>query len=211
MADTDWGLLAVLAIALLFIAWYYGGYTWNRRLARRLANELKMALLALGGRSSIQPFGTSAFRMNTEEADAPLREVSLTVTLRPREMPINWALDQARGRRDSAVIEASLRHTPKVTFELVDPRTRVGGRRARAKSDWSGLTFGGRELLLSADDERTARRFIEDLPPESLAPIAALHVVGGQEPRIAASFSPVPGQAGEGVALVKTLATRLTA
>src|SRR5213076_3228287 len=80
---------------------------YSRRLAGRIAKELKDAMLALGGTSRIQWFGTTAFRIMTEDAHPPFRQVSLTATLRPREMPINWAIGTAQGRQDAALAEAS--------------------------------------------------------------------------------------------------------
>jgi len=134
VVDVDPGLVAVLVVAVFFLGWYYAAYIFSRRLAGRVAKELKEAVLALGGKARIQWFGTTAFRMTTEGADPPFREFSVTVTLRPREMPINWALGTAQGRRDAALVEASLRKTPRTGFELVDPETRIGRRRERAKT-----------------------------------------------------------------------------
>src|SRR3989442_1114772 len=134
--------------------------------------------------------------MTTEGANPPFREFSVTVTLRPREMPINWAIGAAQGRRDAALIEAALRTDPRTGFELVDPLTRIGQRRSRAKSGWSNLSIGGRELLLASDDERSARRILESVDPDALEPIAALHVTAGKQPGIAASVSVAP-RAGE--------------
>ncbi|HEX9340997.1 MAG TPA: hypothetical protein VF992_07515 [Thermoplasmata archaeon] len=209
MADVDWGLIAVFAIAVFFLAWYYGAFLYSRRLAGRIATELKDAVLALGGTSQIRWFGTTAFRMTTEGANAPLRDVSVTVTLRPREMPINWAIGTAQGRRDAALVEASLRVNPRIGFELVDPRTRLGRRRARAKGGWSTVTLGGREWLLSAEDEHEASRLVEALGSPPFEPIMALHVTAGSKPGIAASVSVEKGHAARGLAAIQALAERL--
>src|SRR5207244_8367292 len=133
-------------------------FVYSRRVAARVAREFKDAVLALGGTSKIRWFGTTAFRMTTEAASPPFKEAVVTVTLRPREMPINWAIATAQGRRDAALVEASLRKDPRIGFELVDPHTRIGQRRSRSKAGWSNVSFGGRELLLSSDDEHSARR-----------------------------------------------------
>ena len=210
MADPDLGLIAVLVVAGFFSVWYYGAFLYSRRLAARVARELKAAVLRLGGTSSIRWFGTTAFRMTTEGADPPFKEFSVTVTLRPREMPINWALATAQGRRDSAVVEAALRKDPKVEFELVDPRTRLGKRRQRATSEWSPLSLDGRSLLLAADDEGRVQRLLESLGPGTLAAVVGLHVTAGTAPGIAASVSVEPGRAAQGIAAIRTLGVRLT-
>ena len=209
MADLDPGLIAVLVVAGFFLVWYYGAFVYTRRLARRIGTELKRAVVGLGGTSKIQWFGTTAFRMRTEGANPPFQEFSLTVTLRPREMPINWAIGTAQGRRDAALVEASLRKDPRIGFELVDPKTRIGRRRTRSKADWSKVPVGGRELLLSSDDERGARRILESIDPSTLDPIAALHVTPGKQPGIAASVSVAPGAASRGIAAIRALAERL--
>jgi len=209
VADLDPGLITVLVIAAFFLVWYYGAFVYTRRLARRIGTELKRAVVGLGGTSKIQWFGTTAFRMKTEGADPPFQEFSLTVTLRPREMPINWAIGTAQGRRDAALVEASLRKDPRIEFELVDPQTRIGRRRSRSKAGWSNVSLGGSELLLSSDDERSARRILESIDPGTLDPIAALHVTSGKQPGIAASVSVAPGAASRGIAAIRALAERL--
>ena len=211
MAELDPGIIAVLVVAGFFLAWYYGAFVYSRRLARRIGTELKQAVVGLGGTSRIQWFGTTAFRMTTEGANPPFQEFSVTVTLRPREMPINWAIGTAQGRRDAALVEASLRKDPRIGFELLDSRTRVGQRRSRSKGGWSNVSVQGRELLLSADDERTARRTLEKIDSDDLAAIAALHVTAGKQPGIAASVSVAPGAAVRGISAIRELAQQLTA
>ncbi|HYS99699.1 MAG TPA: hypothetical protein VEO20_03455 [Thermoplasmata archaeon] len=209
MVDVDPGLVAVLVVAVFFLGWYYAAYIFSRRLAGRVAKELKEAVLALGGKARIQWFGTTAFRMTTEGADPPFREFSVTVTLRPREMPINWALGTAQGRRDAALVEASLRKTPRTGFELVDPETRIGRRRERAKTGWVRISFAGREYAVDAEDYAEAQRTLGALGAEAITPIMALHVTAGSEPGIAASISVEPGHAARGLATIRTLAERL--
>jgi hypothetical protein len=209
MADLDSGLIAVFTIAAFFLIWYYGAFVYTRRLAARVARELKDAVLGLGGTSKIRWFGTGAFRMTTEGATAPFREFSVTVTLRPREMPINWAIAKAQRRQDAALVEASLRKDPKVTFELVDPTTRIGQRRKRAQSVWSPIGIAGRNWLLAADDEERVRRLLESLGPEALLTIMALHVSAGSTPGVAASISVKPTDAAQGLTTIRTLADRL--
>jgi len=209
VADLDPGLIAVIVVAAFFLVWYYGAFLYTRRLARRIGTELKQAIVGLGGTSKIQWFGTTAFRMKTEGANPPFQEFSLTVTLRPREMPINWAIGTAQGRRDAALVEASLRRDPRIEFELVDPRTPIGRRRSRSKAGWSNVSLGGRDFLLSSDDERSAREILESKDASTLDPIAALHVTAGKQPGIAASLSVAPGAASRGIAAIRALAERL--
>src|SRR5205807_768718 len=178
---------------------------YSRRLAARVARELRGPVLGLGGTSQVRWFGTTAFRMTAEGASPPFKEFSVTVTLRPREMPINWAIGRAQGRRDAALVEAALRKDPKLEFELADPRTRIGQRRRRARSDWSTVALDGRELLLAADDQSRV------VGPANLRPIMALHLTMGRAPGIAASVSVGARDAVQAIATIRTLADRVSA
>lgn len=210
MADIDLGLFAVLAVAGFFLAWYYAAFIYSRRLARRIAAEWKDAVLGLGGTSKVRWFGTTAFRMTTEGANPPFREFIVTVTLRSREMPINWAIGTAQGRKDAALVEASLWKDPKISFELVDPQTQIGRKRKRARSDLSPVTLDGRPMLLAADEEARVLRVLEGLGPATLGPIMAVNVTAGRTPGIAASVSVGAGSA-PGLAAIRSLADRLAA
>ena len=209
MAEPDPGLIAVFSVAVFFLVWYYAAFVYSRRVAARVARELKDAVLALGGTSRVRWFGTAAFRMTTEEASPPFKEASVTVTLRPREMPINWVIGTVKGQRDAALVEASLLEDPKVSFELIDPRTRIGQRRRRARADWSPVTLEGRELLLVAERVDGVVRLLESLGPGSLAGIMALHLTAGAAPGIAASMSVGPGVAARGLTAIRILAESL--
>ena len=209
VAELDPGLLAVLIIAGFFILWFFVGGGWNRRLARRLANETRDCLIGWGGTSRVQAFGTTAFRMTTEGANPPFRDLSIVVTLQPREMPINWALARAQGRRDAAVLEASLRQTPRIGFELVDPATRVGRRRAQTKSAWSTWNAAGRGFLLSSKNDRTVEEWLAGLGDEILASLSALHVTAGSEPGLAASLALEPGKVAPTLAGLRSLVTSM--
>ncbi len=204
------GLLAVLVLAAVFIVWYIVGSVWNRRLARRIANEMKDALLAQGGTSKVQWFGTTAFRMTTQGANPPFGEISVVVTLQSREMPINWGVGLLQGRRDVAVLEASLRKSPRVGFEVVNPESRVGRRRSRARSSWSECTLAGHRFLLATKNESAVRELLENLGGEALPPFSAIHLTAGSEPGIAASLTVVPGRISTAVAALRNLAEKVT-
>ena len=79
----------------------------------------------------------------------------------------------------------------------------------RDSGDWSTVSLDGREFLLSADDEREARRLFEDLGSASFETITALHVTAGSEPGIAASVSVETGHTARGIAAIQALAERL--
>ncbi len=211
MATLDPGLLAVLVVAGVFIVWYFAGSVFNKRLARRIANEMRDSLIPLGGTAKVQTYGTTAFRMTTQNAQPPYRDVSVVVTLQPREMPINWALAHAQGRRDVAVVELSLRRTPRVGFEVINPRSRVGRRRARAKTSWSPTALAGGEYLLSAKNEKEVETVLGGLEDGTLQAISALQVSAGSEPGVAASVAVQAGQVGRVMQGLRHLVETLTA
>ena len=144
MADLDPGLIAVLIISAFFLVWYYAAFVYSRRLVARIAGEWKEAVLALGGTSKVRRFGTAAFRMTTEGAAAPFREVSATITLRPREMPINWAIGTAQGRRDAALVEA---HQFTGGFRVTGARRALAGTVAAAADHRIAMSFGVLAML----------------------------------------------------------------
>ncbi len=211
MASIDPGILAVLVIAGVFIVWYFAGSRSNRRIARRLANEIRDSLVTWGGTSRVQTYGTTAFRMTTEGANPPFKDLSIVVTLKPREMPVNWALALAQGRRDLAVLEASLRQTPRVGFELIDPTSRIGKRRARTKSSWSTANLAGRDFLLSSKNQHAVQDLLQKMDRDTLQGISALHVTAGSEPGIAASLALEPGTATTVLSGLRDLAQTMTA
>ncbi|TLZ94499.1 MAG: hypothetical protein E6K04_01600 [Methanobacteriota archaeon] len=187
MADLDLETIAVLVL-MFFLVWYYAASVYSRRLAARVARELRGPVLGLGGTSQVRWFGTTAFRMT-----------------------INWAIGRAQGRRDAALVEAALRKDPKLEFELADPRTRIGQRRRRARSDWSTVALDGRELLLAADDQSRVVGLLEAVGPANLRPIMALHLTMGRAPGIAASVSVGARDAVQAIATIRTLADRVSA
>lgn len=205
----DPALVAVFVVAGVFLVWYFVGGVYNRRRARRVANELKDALLGLGGTSRVQWFGMTAFRMTTEGANPPFRDLSFFVTMRPREMPINWAIGLASGRTDLATVEASLRSPPVGEFELLDPQMAVARRRARVRQTWSSVSLAGRDWLLWAEDERKARGALEGLDRE-LAAVGALKVTPGDVPRISGAFALRPETEDSVVPALRRLAERVS-
>ncbi len=211
MAAIDPGLLAVLLVAGVFIVWYFAGAIWNRRLARRLANEFRDCLVDLGGTSKVQTYGTTAFRMTTEGANPPFRDLSVVVTLQPREMPLNWAMAHAQGRRDVAVLEASLRQSPRMGFEIIDPASRIGKRRARAKSTWTPASLSGREYLLSSKNDQAVEDLLRGLGDVAIGSISALHVTAGTEAGLAASLAVEEGKVSPVIAGLRKLVANLTA
>src|SRR5438309_11381591 len=103
---------------MFFLVWYYAASVYSRRLAARVARELRGPVLGLGGTSQVRWFGTTAFRMTAQGASPAIKEFSVTVTLRPREMPTNRPIGRAQSPRAAALVDAALRKDPHLAFEL---------------------------------------------------------------------------------------------
>jgi len=117
-------LLAIVAIAV--VAWFAAGTTWNVRTGRELMRWMQGGLPALGQRTTVRWLGSSAVEMVIREGKAPFASVTLIIFLEARDTPWMWAFGRARGRRDTLIIRAVLRETPKVEFEALDPASWSG-------------------------------------------------------------------------------------
>jgi len=129
-------LLAIVAIAV--VAWFAAGTTWNVRTGRELMRWMQGGLPALGQRTTVRWLGSSAVEMVIREGKAPFASVTQIIFLEARDTPWMWALGRGRGRRDTLIIRAVLRQTPKLEFEALDPAS-WSGRDAlpRVPANWS--------------------------------------------------------------------------
>jgi hypothetical protein len=117
-------LLAIVAIAV--VAWFAAGTIWNVRTGRELMRWMQGGLPALGQRTTVRWLGSSAVEMVIRGGKAPFASVTLVIFLEARDTPWMWALGRARGRRDTLIIRAVLRATPKVEFEALAPASWSG-------------------------------------------------------------------------------------
>ena len=107
-------------------------------------------------------------------------------------------------------MEATLRQTPRIGFEVVDPTTRFGRRRAQAKSGWSRSSLGGREYLISAKNEAGVERLLRDVPGSLLTRIEGLRVTAGTDAGFVAAFAFNAGQISAELEALRNLATTIT-
>lgn len=122
----------VLAIAALFLAWYFVGVTINRRRANALARAVHHALPPLGRSATIKPIGNSAFQVEVQELTEGLRAVSLICLVEPRDFPLAWAWMRLRGHRDRMILKAEFTRRPEQTLAWEGPRPESGLRRLSA-------------------------------------------------------------------------------
>lgn len=112
-------LIGIAAVAV--VAWFAAGTIWNIRKGRTLMRWMQGGLPLLGERTTVRWLGSTAIEMVIRDGKAPFASVTLVIFLEPRDMPWMWALSRSRGRRDTLIVRGTLRRTPEVEFEALDP------------------------------------------------------------------------------------------
>jgi len=167
-------LIAIAAVAV--VAWFAAGTIWNVRTGRELIRWMQGGLPVLGQRTTMRWLGSTAVEMVIRDGNAPFASATVVIFLEARDTPWVWALGRSRGRRDTLIIRAMLRRTPKVEFEALDPVS-WSGRDAlpRVPSGWlvrqaessgvivhyesaTGLAQANALLVLAESAELAARR-----------------------------------------------------
>lgn len=132
------GVPIVLALGVLLFGWYFVGNEVMRRRAHRLAIWAKHALDPFGGKQSIRWFSGQAFRLEVDNANAPLKACALTGLTESWDVPFVWGWNRLRGRRDMLLLQATLRHAPPSGLEVYRPGTILAGDAAgfARQEDW---------------------------------------------------------------------------
>jgi hypothetical protein len=147
-------ILTVILLAV--VAWFAAGMIWNIRKGSAAMRWMQGGLPLLGERTTVRWLGTSSVELAIPQAKPPFAQVVLIVFLEPRDVPWLWAVARSRGRRDTLIIRAGLRRTPKRELEVLD-RSSWSGREAlrRVQGDgWSelkGAGPGGVSLLVKLE------------------------------------------------------------
>jgi hypothetical protein len=112
-------LIAIAAVAV--VAWFAAGTIWNVRTGRELIRWMQGGLPVLGQRTTMRWLGSTAVEMVMRDGKAPFASATVVIFLEARDTPWMWAFGRSRGRRDTLIIRAMLRRTPKAEFEALDP------------------------------------------------------------------------------------------
>ena len=133
-------MTAVVAVlAVLVVAWFAGGTIWNVRRGKALMRWMQGGLPLVGERTTMRWLGTTAVELVIRKALPPFQQVAVVVFLEPRDSPWMWALGRRAGRRDTLILRAQLRSTPRADIEALD-RSSWSGRdalRSLRSGDWS--------------------------------------------------------------------------
>ena len=117
----------IIAIAaILIVAWFAAGTTWNIRRGRLLMHWMQDGLPVLGERTSVRWLGSTAVELAIRAGNAPFDGITLVIFLEARDIPWMWAFGRVGGRRDILIIRGVLRRVPQLEFEALD------------KASWSG-------------------------------------------------------------------------
>ena len=151
----------IIAIAaILIVAWFAAGTTWNIRRGRLLMRWMQDGLPVLGERTTVRWLGTTAVELAIGAGKAPFASATLIIFLEARDMPWMWAVGRAGGRRDMLIIRGTLRRAPKVEFEALDTTSWSGREvRRRLPSEWAVRQIGKRsEIAVYCGDLNTDAR-----------------------------------------------------
>ena len=98
-----------------------------RRRAHQLALWSKRFIDPLGGTQRIRWLGGQAFRLEVEHPRAPFRSLMLTGLVESWDVPMVWAWNRMRGRRDMVLVQAVLAAQPLWGIEVYRPGTVLAG------------------------------------------------------------------------------------
>lgn len=118
----------VIAFCALLVVWYIVGWQVNRRRGERLLAWILQGLRAFSDQITVSRLGTSGFQVNVGKAQAPFREMEVTILLQPREILLLWIFNRLRGRADHLVLKGTLRASPRGEVEMMKKRGRLAGR-----------------------------------------------------------------------------------
>jgi hypothetical protein len=111
----------IIAIAaIVIVAWFVAGTTWNVRRGRLLMRWMQDGLPVLGERTTVRWLGSTAVELAISTGNAPFASATLIIFLEARDMPWMWAVGRVGGRRDILIIRGVLRGVPQIEFEALD-------------------------------------------------------------------------------------------
>ena len=139
---------ALLAVALLIVGWFALGSIVNVRKGHAAMRWLQGGLPLIGKRTTVRWLGTTSVVLTIAEAQPPFEQATLVVFLEARDVPWLWALSHARGRRDTLIVRAQLRHEPTEEVVLLDRRSWSGRDALRRMS---GARWSVREPAAGAE------------------------------------------------------------
>jgi hypothetical protein len=112
------GIIAVAALLL----WYVGFTQYNRRKGIKALHWVEVACIGEGRVVDSRWLGTSRVKAQLRFTRQPIEDASVTVRLRPRPLPLHWALSLWRKQKETLTFEADLDHIPAFNLEVLRHR-----------------------------------------------------------------------------------------
>jgi hypothetical protein len=163
------GLPIAVGVGVLLIAWYLAGSELMRRRVHRLALWSKRVIDPLGGSQSIRWLGGQAFRIEVEGPNAPFQSLMLTGLVESWDVPMVWAWNRLRGRRDMVLVQASLLKQPTWGLEVHRPGSILSGdsQHLARQEGWSESALDEFRVAAGGDaPARLAADLVNTLGPE---------------------------------------------
>jgi len=112
------GIIAVAALLL----WYVGFTQYNRHKGIKALQWVEAACVGDGKIVESRWLGSSRVKAHLRFTRQPIEDASVIVRLRPRPMPVQWALSLWRGQKETLTFEADLDHVPAFNLEVLRHR-----------------------------------------------------------------------------------------
>ncbi|MCS7261662.1 MAG: hypothetical protein NZ765_12950 [Anaerolineae bacterium] len=155
--------LFIVTLASILIIGYLIGRAVNRGRARAISAWLEPGMRTLGGTPLVQAVNRTAFRVKVLQARAPFSVVTASVVLLSREVWPIWLWERLHRNSDVVFFHFTLRHSPRIGLEIVDP-TRELGRRGKAQAErlqWPLAARRGTYHLYCPDGHLSAQHMEE--------------------------------------------------
>jgi len=111
-------LVDVLITVALLLVWYLGFTQYNRRKGAQALRLVEAACTGSGRVIESHWISGSRLRARLRVASQWIEDASVTVRLRPRSMPVQWALSLWRGQEETVTFEADLDYVPSFNLEV---------------------------------------------------------------------------------------------
>jgi len=153
-------LIAVLAATVLIGLWYFYFAGYNRRKGMKTLRCVEAACITRARILEAEWIGTSRLQARLRFADRWFDNANLTISLRPRPLPVQWLFSYCQKQKETLTFEADLDYVPGMRLEVLRHQwlTHRGRRVRRNSQTWNVSRPGPVVLTTSAQWQR-------ELPP----------------------------------------------
>jgi hypothetical protein len=115
-------LIAGIILIGLLAAWYICFTQYNRRKGKKALHWVEVACLGKGKIIDSYWLGANRFKAHLRFSGQWAEDASITVRLRPRPVPFQWALSLWRGQKETLTFEGDLGCAPGFNLEVLRHR-----------------------------------------------------------------------------------------